>query len=171
MFDLRSGESSSIEPSHVQTQEPGEWYERGIALRKAGLFRQAIEQFEKAIDDLNYALKGYAQIGLCCKSTRNYEGAVTAFRNALKAPTASTKETVQILYVLGRTLESLGRKDEALEAYRWLRREDSQFRDAAERIEALSARRIQPDNRAMRAGSLWRRQASQVWQGLLRNTK
>jgi tetratricopeptide (TPR) repeat protein len=119
----------------------GEWYERGIAVRKTGLFRKAVEHFEKATEDPTYALKAYAQIGLCYKSSRRYEEAVLAFRNALRSPAASTKETVQILYVLGRTLESLGRINEALESYRWLRREDSDYRDVEQRIKQLSTRR------------------------------
>ncbi len=49
--------------------------------------------------------------------------------------TASSKETVQILYVLGRTLESLRRVAETLEAYRWIRREDPDYRVVTETIE------------------------------------
>lgn len=135
---------NSIEDhSHEPTQAtaPGEWYERGIALRKAGLFNKAIDQFEKAGEDTAYRLKSYAQIGLCYKSADRYEEAVAAFRQALQSPAASPKETVQILYLLGRTLESLNRSHEALEAYRWLRRENPHFRDVGERIESISASR------------------------------
>lgn len=147
-------------------------YERGLALRKAGLFKQAIEQFEKATSDPALALKAYAQIGLSQKSCDQYEEAVTAFRNALKSPGASTRDIVQILYVLGRTLESLGRIAEALEAYRWLRREDSMFRDVGERIDALSKGRTQAELRSTQANA--KAGASQhlhAWQSLLRNAK
>jgi len=54
---------------------------------------------------------------------------------------------VQILYLLGRTLESLDRIPEALEAYRWLRRESPHYRDVATRIESLSTRRLHRNNR------------------------
>lgn len=155
----------------AQNGDAAERYERGIALRKAGLFKQAIEQFFQATSDENYLLKAYAQMGLCYKSIRQYEEAVKAFRNALKSPTATTRETVQLLYVLGRTLESLNRVSEALEAYRWLRREDGQFRDVAERIEALSEGRLSFNKRQVQRGSVWTRPASQVFQNLLRNAK
>ena len=45
-----------------------------------------------------------------------------------------------------KTLESLERIPEAMEAYRWLRREAPQYRDVAMRIESLSMRRMHRDN-------------------------
>ncbi len=120
---------------------PTERYERGLALKQAGLHKAAIDQFEMATAETSLALKAYAQIGLCYKLAGRYEEAVPAFQKALKVTTASAKETIQILYVLGRTLESLGRVAETLEAYRWIRREDPDYRDVTERIERLSTRR------------------------------
>ena len=118
-----------------------------MALKNAGLFRQAAEHFEKAAQDPAYALKGFAQMGLCLRKSGKQEEAVAAFRRALQVPSTSSKEQVQILYLLGRTLESLGRIPEALETYRWLRREAPQYRDVAMRIESLSAKRTHTGNR------------------------
>lgn len=164
--------SESALPETNLNDLAAEAYERGLALRKAGLFKQAIEQFEKATNDPALALKAYAQIGLSQKSCDRYEDAVTSFRNALKSPGASKKDIVQILYVLGRTLESLGRIAEALEAYRWLRREDSLYRDVGERIDALSTGRSQAEQRSAqnnpKAGTS---QQLHAWQNLLRNVK
>jgi len=129
------------------TPDGQEAYEQGTALKNVGLFRQAAEHFEKAAQDPTYALKGFAQMGLSLKKSGKQEEAVAAFRRALQIPSTSSKEQVQILYLLGRTLESLGRIPEALEAYRWLRREAPQYRDVAMRIESLSTRRMHRDNR------------------------
>ena len=118
-----------------------ESYERATTLKNVGLFRQAAEHFEKAAQDPAFALKGLAQMGLCLKTSGQQEEAVAAFRKALQVPSATSKEQVQILYLLGRTLESLGRMPEALEAYRWLRREAPEYRDVALRIESLSSRK------------------------------
>ena len=135
--------------SGTSTEKPDghEAYEQGSALKNVGLFRQAAEHFQKAAQDPAYALKGLAQMGLCLKQSGKQEEAVAAFRRALQIPTASVKEQVQILYLLGRTLESIERIPEALEAYRWLRREAPQYRDVAMRIESLSTRRLHPANR------------------------
>ena len=120
---------------------PAERYERGLALKKAGLYKAAINQFVLAAVEVSLAVKAYAHMGLCYKLSGCYEEAISAFQKAIKSTPASSKETVQILYVLGRTLESLGRVAETLEAYRWIRREDPAYRDVAERIEQLSSRR------------------------------
>jgi tetratricopeptide (TPR) repeat protein len=129
--------------SSTSTEVPDghEAYEQGSALKNVGLFRQAAEHFQKAAQDPVYALKGLAQMGLCLKQSGKQEEAVATFRRALQIPTASVKEQVQILYLLGRTLESIGHIPEALEAYRWLRREAPQYRDVTMRIESLSTRR------------------------------
>ena len=134
----------------TETPDGHESYERATTLKNVGLFRQATEHFEKAAQDPAYALKGFAQMGLCLKKSGKQEDAVAAFRRALQVPSTSSKEQVQILYLLGRTLESLGRIPEALEAYRWLRREAPQYRDVAMRIESLSMRRIQPANLSLK---------------------
>jgi tetratricopeptide (TPR) repeat protein len=148
-------------------RDASENYERGLVLRKAGLFKQAVDEFEQAAADSGYALKAYAQIGLCHKSRGRHEEAVAAFRKALKSSPTSTKETVQILYVLGRTLETLGRNGEALEAYRWIRREDPDYRDVAQRIRQLSTRRSSAH--ALRPS--WVGGVLRSWQGLLRTSK
>jgi tetratricopeptide (TPR) repeat protein len=142
-----------------------------MVLKNVGLFRQAAEHFEQAAQDPVYALKGFAQMGLSLKKNGKQEEAVAAFRRALQVPSTSSKEQVQILYLLGRTLESLNRIPEALEAYRWLRREAPQYRDVAVRIESLSTRRLYLKNRHGQEDSPWAQQALQVWRSLLRNGK
>ena len=151
------------------TSDEQEAYERGTALKNVGLFRQAAGHFEKAAQDSAYALKGFAQMGFCLKKSGKQEEAVAAFRRALQIPSTVLKEQVQILYLLGRTLESLDRIPEALETYRWLRREAPQYRDVASRIESLSTRRMRHGNRQGQDDSPWTQQALQMWQGLLRN--
>jgi tetratricopeptide (TPR) repeat protein len=161
-----------VEPT-ASTEAPDgqEAYERGMALKNVGLFRQAAEHFEKAAQDPAYALKGFAQMGLSLKKSGKQEEAVVAFRRALQVSAILLKEQVQILYLLGRTLESLERIPEALEAYRWLRREAPQYRDVAMRIESLSTRRIHRNNGHGRGDGPRTTPTMQLWQGLLRSGK
>jgi tetratricopeptide (TPR) repeat protein len=128
---------SGNDPRH----KAGEWYERGLALKKAGQYKEALQQFSTAAQDESLTFKAMAQAGLCLKTIGSPEEAVTAFRRALQSQRHSSADTIQVRYLLARTLELLGRIDETLEQYRWIRREDPLFKDVAERIERLSSRR------------------------------
>ena len=112
-------------------------YERGRLLRLSQKFDEALEEFHHAATDPQYAGNAHVQKALCLKSTERYEEAAAAFRRALELATFPSKEKTYILYLLGQTLESLGRYPEALEAYGWARREDPGFQDVAHRIKYL----------------------------------
>lgn len=118
-----------------------EWYERGIALKKAGLHKEAIVEFSRAAQDGSLTFKAMAQVALCLKSTGQSEQAVAAFRKALQAKTDSSADVIQVRYLFGRTLESLGHMEDTLEQYRLIRRDDPAFKDVTERMERLGGRR------------------------------
>jgi type II secretory pathway predicted ATPase ExeA len=140
----RTATAASSSSAGSATREAAEWYERGLALKKIGSYKEALEQFSLAAKDGGFTFKAMAQIGICLKSTGQLEQAVTAFRQALQAQSGASVDAIQVRYLLGRTLESLGRHDDTLEQYRWIRREEPSFKDVAERIERMSARRSPP---------------------------
>src|SRR5262245_31132686 len=112
-------------------------YERGLVLKQVQIFDQALEEFQQATSDPQQAGKAYVQIALCMRSTGQYVEAVAAFRQALTSTTFSTTERLHILYLMGQTLESLGRYAETLEVYRWIRNEDPDFQDIEARIKNI----------------------------------
>lgn len=122
-------------------RDAAESYERGLTLKKVGLHKDALQQFSLAAQDASLAFKALAQAGICMKALGQPQEAATAFRKALQAQRVSSADTVQVRYLLARTLESLGRVDDTLEHYCWIRREDPNFKDVTERIERLSGRR------------------------------
>ena len=116
-----------------------ELYERGRVLKQANMYDEAVDDFQQAACVPQYAGKAQAQLALCFRAMDRHEDAVVAFRQALESSTFSSKENLHMLYLLGETLESLGRTAEALEAYGWVRQEDAGFRDVASRIKHLCA--------------------------------
>ncbi|HXX74049.1 MAG TPA: PilZ domain-containing protein [Nitrospiraceae bacterium] len=114
-----------------------EHYERGRVLKQNQMFKEAIDEFKLAADDPRYIGKAHVQIALCLRSADRGEAAVVAFRRALTLATFSSQEKAHILYLLGQTLESLGRYAEALEAYGWTRKEDPGLQDVEQRIKHL----------------------------------
>jgi tetratricopeptide (TPR) repeat protein len=126
------------------------------------MFDEALNEFRQAVTDPQYAGKALVQMALCFRATERYDAAVAAFRQALEVATFSSEETTHILYLLGQTLELLGRYAQALEAYGWARKEDPGFKDVAHRIKHLLAGErgplppYQPDNESW-AGDMRRR--------------
>jgi tetratricopeptide (TPR) repeat protein len=117
----------------------GELYERGRVLKHANMYDEAVDDFQHAACDPQYAGKSQAQLALCFRAMGRQEEAVAAFRQALESSTFSSNENLHLLYLLGETLESLGHTAEALEAYGWVRQEDPGFRDVVSRIKHLCA--------------------------------
>lgn len=52
--------SDPVDGVDIQAVSPVERYERGTALKKAGLYKAAIEQFELATGDRALAVKAHA---------------------------------------------------------------------------------------------------------------
>ncbi len=114
-----------------------ELYERGRNLRRAKLYNQALEDLRRASDDPNYAGQAQTQVGLCLRAMGRHEDAVAAFRYALHQESLSPAEAVYTYYLLGLSLEILGRPAEALEAFNIVRQEDPKFMDVEMRIKRL----------------------------------
>ena len=112
-------------------------YKRGRVLKQSHMFAEALEEFRQAVTDPLYGGKARVQMALCLRAMDRYDEAAAAFRQALELATFSSEETTRILYLLGKTLESLDRYAEALEAYGWARKEDPGFQDVAHRIKHL----------------------------------
>ena len=145
-------------------QEAAECYERGLALKKIGRYKEALQQFTQAAQNSSLTFKAMAQVGICLKSTDQPEQAVTAFRKALQAQHTASADAIQVRYLLARTLESLGRADETLEHYRWIRRENPGFKDVAERLERISSRRAPSSrgNEMPRENASWMAQLQRI---------
>ena len=143
-----------MDQTYVEQLSPSNRYERGLVLKRVQVFENAIEEFQKAATDPQYAGEAHVQIGLCLNSAGRFEEAIVAFRQALTWPPFSSERSVRILYLLGRVLESLGRYAETLEIYRWIIKEDHGFLDVVHRIEDLSAGR-DPDGRRLPADQAW----------------
>ncbi|HKP01441.1 MAG TPA: hypothetical protein VJU02_07410, partial [Nitrospiraceae bacterium] len=117
----------------------GERYEHGLVLKRVQMFLQAIDDFRKASVDPHYTGKAQVQIALCFSAAGRPEEAVMAFRQGLATGTFSPEEERHILYHMGQALESLGRYEECLKIYAWIKKEDPGFGNLEERMKHLRA--------------------------------
>ena len=112
-------------------------YERGMALKDEGRLKEAIDLFHSAAKEKALWLKAYAQIGFCYVKMRDPHAAIQAFRTALNDTTSLPHDTTDVLYFLGRSLEAVGKPDQALEVYHRIDHVTPSFRDVASREREL----------------------------------
>jgi general secretion pathway protein A len=132
---------------------PESLYAQGMAMRKEGRLKEAIEMLKLAGKNPSYLLKAQAQIGLCHRAMGDHGSAIQAFRAALTDESASRTEVVDVQYFLARTLESVGQIAEAATLYRRIAQMSPGFKDAAYRAKELSSRQKHPTNGKRGVGS------------------
>lgn len=128
----------SIESSKAYpVSSPVEDYARAMVLKEEGRLKEAVELFHSAAKDKSVWFKAYSQVGLCYVKMKEHHAAIQAFRTALEDPTVLQQDTLDVLYVLGRSLESVGRPGQALEVYHRINHVTPTFRDVANRLREL----------------------------------
>lgn len=128
----------SVESSQAYpVSSPVEDYARAMVLKEEGRLKEAVELFHSAAKDKSVWFKAYSQVGLCYVKMKEHHAAIQAFRTALEDPTVLQQDTLDVLYVLGRSLESVGRPGQALEVYHRINHVTPTFRDVANRLREL----------------------------------
>ncbi|HMS83526.1 MAG TPA: AAA family ATPase [Nitrospira sp.] len=134
-----SSELVADEPTEADmAHSPEEEYARAMVLKGQGRFKEAIELFHAAVKDKSFWFKAYAQVGYCYIKMREPQAAIQAFRTALDDSTAEPTEMMDVLYCLARSLESVGKVDQAREVYEQINQATPPFRDVAQRLQQLS---------------------------------
>ena len=123
----------------ASSQLSEEDYQRAITLKERGQFKEAIELFHIAARDNSLWFKAYAQVGFCYVKMRDPQAAIQAFRAALEDQMAGPNEVMDVLYCLGRSLESVGKVDQARELYEQINQSAPAFRDVGTRLSQLNA--------------------------------
>lgn len=112
-------------------------YERGMVLKQAGRLKEAVDLFHSAAKDKTLWLKAYAQVGFCYVKMHEPHAAIQAFHTALNDTTTPPRDMMDVLYFLGRSLETVGQSSQALEIYHRIDHSTPAFRDVATRLREL----------------------------------
>lgn len=132
-------------PEPVFSIDPETLLDQGIALRKKKRFRDAIRIFEQSAKNPGYEIRSFFEAGLCYREVGRNKESLLLFEKALAYPTSSPSDTLAIRYELGKTLQTVGKKPEALKVFRQVYEENSEFSDVATRIQRLSGKSGRPE--------------------------
>lgn len=125
----------AVDLAEAQSMSPPEDdYARAMDLKEQGRLEEAVELFHSAARDKSMWFKAYSQVGWCFVKMKEHHAAIQAFRTALDDPTAPQQDMLDVLYVLGRSLESVGKAGQAVEMYHRINQVAPTYRDVASRL-------------------------------------
>ncbi len=131
---FKAGVSRNVDDEDFESH-----YDLGIAFAEMGLMDEAIGSFQKAQRGSEQRLRASEAIGQCFMDKGDSAVAITVLGKLLHEPGMSDSRLVGVLYLLGRAAESLGRSDEAAGYFHRVLAVQIGFRDAADRLSALTA--------------------------------
>ncbi|MCS7089971.1 MAG: tetratricopeptide repeat protein [Verrucomicrobiota bacterium] len=114
-------------------------FEYGQLLFEAGRLTEAIAEFQKAQNNPHKRIAALAYLARCFAQRKMYDLAARTLQTALKEKTIFDEEKKELLYHLGSVLEALGKRDEAIEAFKQIYEVDISYRDVAAKVEAYYA--------------------------------
>lgn len=132
------------EPDPPKAHDSSEVYREGLALKESGEYRKAIGVFDRLAAQESWSVKALAQKGLCFQAIGKHDQALTTLLEASTRRASTKEEGIAVQYLLGRTLESRERYEEACEIYEALNREQPNYRDVPDRLA-----RLQPSDQAL----------------------
>ncbi|BFU91074.1 MAG: hypothetical protein NTAFB01_22610 [Nitrospira sp.] len=142
-----AAESAEVYP----VSSPEEDYRQGMAYKEEGRLKEAVELFHSAAKDKSMWFNAYSQVGLCYVKMKEHHAAIQAFRTALEDPTARQQDILDVLYALGRSLESVGKAGQALDVYHRINHVTPTFIDVANRLGELQQRPNQSSHKGKTA--------------------
>ncbi|MGH7988916.1 MAG: tetratricopeptide repeat protein, partial [Limisphaerales bacterium] len=114
-------------------------FEMGALYFQAGKFSEAIQEFQKAQQNphkrlaaMNYLAQSFAQ-------KKMFDMAARTLQNAIKEKPVFDDEKKDLTYNLGAVLESMGKKEEAIEQFKLIYEMDAGYKDVTAKVEAYYA--------------------------------
>ncbi len=111
-------------------------FEMGVLYFQIGKISEAITEFQKAQQNPNKKLAALGYLARCYAQKKMYDFAVRAFQNAIKEKLVFDEEKKEFVYNLAGVLETMGKKDEAIEQLKLIYDVDSSYKAVGARVEA-----------------------------------
>ena len=112
-------------------------YELGTLYLEARRYDEAMAEFQEAVQSPSRRTQAHAVMGNCEHQRGNFEQALQHCDLALKEMVRMDRHRFEVMYTRADSLEKLGRKNDALEGFQEIYRNNVRFRDVAQRITAL----------------------------------
>ena len=114
-------------------------YEMGVLYFKAGKISEATKEFQKAQANPHKRIAALNFLAQCFSKRKIYDLAASTLQDAIKEKTLFDDEKKELIYNLGCVLESLGKKEDAIEQFKIIYKADTTYRDVEAKVDAYYA--------------------------------
>lgn len=114
-------------------------FELGVLFFQAGRVGEAIAEFQKAQNNPHKRLAAMSYLAQCFAKRKMFDLAAKTLQNAIKEKTVFDDEKKDLLYNLGCVLESMGKREEAVEQLKLIYEVDIAYKDVAAKVDAFYA--------------------------------
>lgn len=123
--------------ANVEDEDFASQYDLGVAYKEMGLVDEAISQFQRSLRGESHRIKSYEALGQCFVEKGQYAVATALLQRAAESRQVDDHRLVGVLYLLGYSMEEMGRRAEAMRYYQRVFAVDIEFRDVAQRVAAM----------------------------------
>jgi len=115
-------------------------FEMGQIYFQSGKIGEAIQEFQKAQNYPHKRLASMNYLAQCFAKRKMFDSAVRTLQSAIKEKVGVDEEKKELVYQLGCVLESMGKKEEAIEQFKQIYESDISYKDVAAKVDAYYAR-------------------------------
>jgi tetratricopeptide (TPR) repeat protein len=114
-------------------------YEMGALYFQAGKIGEAIQELQKAQNHPHKRLLAMSLLAQCFARRKMYDLAAKKLQEAIKEKVVFDDEKKDLIYNLGCVLESMGKKEEAVEQFKIIYETDIGYKDVSAKVDAFYA--------------------------------
>ena len=114
-------------------------FEMGQFYFQTGKITEAIQEFQKAQGNPHKRLVAMGYLAQCYAQKKMFDMAARMLQNAIKEKPVFDEEKKDLVYNLGCVLESMGKKEEAIEQLKLIYEMDIGYKDVAKKVDAFYA--------------------------------
>jgi tetratricopeptide (TPR) repeat protein len=114
-------------------------FEMGLIYFQSGKIGEAIQEFQKAQNYPHKRLASMNYLAQCFAKRKMFDPAVRTLQSAIKEKVGFDEEKKELIYQLGCVLETMGKKEEAIQQFILIYESDIGYKDVAAKVDAYYA--------------------------------
>ena len=112
-------------------------FELGQLYFQLGRINDAMKEFQRAQQNPHKRIQALSYLGQCFARRGIHDLATSTFQDAIKEKAVFDEEKKELIYLLGCTLEKMGKRDEAIAQFKQIYAVDVGYKDVSDKIDAF----------------------------------